>query len=96
MRCLNDGTKYISYTKFYLYVWTFVYHIGIDIINSLSIKGIDQAKIYQIRYFNCLQKKGLYVLVDNVPKYNGASATVKPPKLGPKGEKYSYFYHVFL
>ena len=35
--------------------------------------------------FRQVSKKGLYVLLDHVPKHYGASATVNSPKMGPKG-----------
>ena len=50
------------------------------------IKGIDWAKtgkILDFIYF--FAENGLNVLVDHVPKYNRASATVKPPKRGQNG-----------
>ena len=48
-------------------------------------KGIDLGKIGQICDLIFLQKTSLYMLVGQVSKYFGASATVNPPKMSPKG-----------
>ena len=48
----------------------------------IPFKGIDNTKISQIRDFIFLHKIALYVLIDQLPKYYGASASVNSPKTG--------------
>ena len=52
-------------------------------------------KVVTLIYF-FLQKNGLYVLVDHVPQYYGASATLNPQKTGPKREKLVLLSHFLL
>ena len=51
-----------------------------------TFEGIDPAKIGQIGDLILFRRKtSLHILVGQVPKIFGASATVNPPKTGPEG-----------
>ena len=50
----------------------------------MQLKKIDPAKNGKIRKLIFIAEKG-YMLVDQVPKYYWADATVNPPKKSPMG-----------